>query len=139
MRGNPTKGVWGILEILAAPVILSAVPQVRSRRIRFCVGGLRILRLRASHFAQDDRGGTRVLRMTGEGRWCGGRMWSSAPTLGYSVKNERIVGKGLYKRNSLVYHIPEQSRTPCVKCCQNGELSGRRRSNPRLGIRTRCP
>ena len=33
----------------------------------------------------------------------------------------------IYFLKNLVYDKLEQSRKPCVKCCQNGELCGRRR------------
>ena len=41
-------------------VLLPVIPSKAKphRGIRFLFGGLRILRLRASHFAQDDGGGT---------------------------------------------------------------------------------
>ena len=35
---------------------------------------------------------------------------------------------GIYFSDTLLYDKPEQSRRPRVKCCQNGELSGRRRT-----------
>ena len=55
-----------------------------------------------------------------------GRLWR-----GFDKK----ITKTLYKWVILVYHVFKQSRTPCVKCCQNGELSGRRRSFSAI----RCP
>ena len=42
----------------------------------------------------------------------------------------KIFHPGLYIWVRIMYIDGEQSRKPCVKCCQNGELCGRRRTLP---------
>ena len=50
--------------------------------------------------------------------------YSSLPVLLFLKKCKL----GLYNRWKILYIGGEQSRKPCVKCCQNGELCGRRRT-----------
>ena len=44
------------------------------------------------------------------------------------IKSVKKYRKGIYICIRIVYDRQEQSRRPRVKCCQNGELSGRRRT-----------
>ena len=45
------------------------------------------------------------------------------------LKNIKL---SIYFFLNMVYDMGEQSRRPCVKCCQNGELSDRRRALPAM-------
>ncbi len=52
---------------------------------------------------------------------------------GISQKNQQMSKLGIYIFPNIVYDTCEQSRKPCVKCCQNGELSDRRRTLSAMG------
>ena len=51
---------------------------------------------------------------------------------GKAFVNSYFLHFSIYIWRIFVYDNREQSRRPCVKCCQNGELSDRRRALPAM-------